>query len=145
MTVRRILKFASDALVVILVAVFALALTYLLGSGMLLGNLQGNDSPLHVGYAEWLDQYFPDIPHWYPLQGAGSSLVHAYPVLSHVLLVVLGRSSELSLLQGYRAISFLSLSAIAIGIYAFGRMVLRSRTIGLVSMFLFLISSISWT
>ena len=145
MTLRRVLAFASEILAVILVGLFALALAYLLGSGMLLGNLQGNDSPLHVGYAEWLDQYFPDVPHWYPLQGAGSSLVHAYPVLSHLFLVMLGRITELSLLQGYRAISFLSLSAIAIGIYAFGRMVLRSRTIGFVSMFLFLISPISWT
>ena len=145
MTAKRILNLVLEVLAVILVGLLAVSLAYLLGSTMLLGNLQGNDSPLHVGYAEWLDQYFPDVPHWYPLQGAGSSLVHAYPVLSHLFLVAVSRATDLSIMQGFRAISFLSLSAIAIGIYAFGRMVLRSRTIGFVSMFLFLISPISWT
>lgn len=128
-----------------LALVLSFGLTYLLGSKMLLGNLQGNDSPLHLAYATWLNQYFPRIPNWYPLQGAGISLVHGYPVLSHELVVVLHRISGLSLMQAFRLLSFLSMPASAFGIYLFGRVVMRRSTAGWLAEALFLLSPISWT
>ncbi|NIN69862.1 MAG: hypothetical protein GTO63_35305, partial [Anaerolineae bacterium] len=114
---RRLKAFAtlSSKIHLAVTAALILALAYLLGHVMLDGPLKGSDSPLHVGYAAWLDQYFPDVPHWYPLQGGGVSLLHGYPILPHLLLVVLHRLSGLSILQVFRLVSFLGFPLTALG------------------------------
>lgn len=142
---NRVLSVALE--IALALAAFALAfgLAYLLGNKILLGNLQGNDSPLHVGYAVWLDRYFPEVPDWYPLQGAGISLAHGYPVLSHLLVVVAHRATGLSLPVAFRWISFLSFPLTGLGLYVFGRIVFRRRTIGLLAELIFLLSPVSWT
>lgn len=119
--------------------------SYLLGHSMLSGGLKGNDSPLHVAYATWLNQYFPSIPHWYPLQGGGESLLHGYPIAPHLLIVLIHRASELSILQAYRLIGFLSFPLIAFGIYLFAWDATRKQTVGLIAAILFLLAPVSWT
>jgi hypothetical protein len=134
----RILHFLFSVIVIFLI-------TYLLGHSILSGTLKGNDSPLHVGYAFWLDQYFPDIPHWYPLQGGGQSLLHGYPIASHLLIVILQRFSNLSLVETFRVITFLSFPLTAIGIYILGWVIFRRQTIALIGSVLYLMPSITWT
>jgi len=122
-----------------------LALSYVLGHSILSGPLMGNDSPLHVGYAEWLNQYFPSIPHWYPLQGGGESLLHGYPIVPHLAVVVLHRLTQLSILQAYKLISFLTFPLIALSIYLFVWDAFRRQTLGLVAAIFYLLAPVSWT
>jgi len=126
-------------------AALIFALTYYLGYTVLSGPLRGNDSALHLGYGRWLDQYFPQVPNWYPLQGGGQSLLHGYPLLAHLLLVGLHRLSGLSLLQAFRLISFGSLLLSALGIYFYGWSVLRNQTVGLIAAIFYLAAPITWT
>jgi len=126
-------------------AAFAFALSYLLGHSILDGAIAGSDSPLHVGYAIWINRYFPDLPHWYPLQGAGISLLHGYSILPHILVVVIHRLTDLSILQAFRLISFLSFPLTAVGIYVFCWSELRSRTAGIIAIALFLLAPVTWT
>ncbi|MBI2846195.1 MAG: hypothetical protein HYX86_06600, partial [Chloroflexi bacterium] len=120
-------------------------LAYLLGYTTLIGPLKGNDSALHIAYATWLDQYFPQIPHWYPLQGGGESILHGYPVLAHLLVVALHRLSGLSILQAYRLLSFLTFPVTALGIYFLGWLYFRKQTLGLIAAMFFLLAPITWT
>lgn len=122
-----------------------IVLSYLLGHSVLSGPLQGNDSPLHVAYAEWLDQYFPSVPHWYPLQGGGESLLHGYPIAPHLLVVTLHRASELSILQVYRLISFFTFPLTALGIYLFAWDAFKRQATGLIAGVFYLLSPVSWT
>ena len=135
----------KDLIALSVAILLAFSLAYILGHSILSGNLEGNDSPLHVGYARWLNGYFPQIPHWYPLQGGGTSLLHGYPILPHLLVVVVHRVTGLSILQAFRAISLVSFPLSALGVYAFCRIVLRTRTAGLVAILFYLISPINWT
>jgi len=116
-----------------------------MGVSMLNGAIQGSDSRLHVSYVYWLDQYFPNIPHWYPHQGGGESLLHGYPLLAHELVVVLHRLSELSILQAFRLISFLGFPLTALGIYLFCWSVLQNQTIGLIAAVFYLLAPVTWT
>ena len=122
-----------------------LALSYVLGHSILSGPLMGNDSPLHVGYAEWLNQYFPSIPHWYPLQGGGESLLHGYPIVPHLVVVVLHRLTHLSILQAFRLTSFLTFPLIALSIYLFVWDAFRRQTLGLVAAVFYLLAPVTWT
>lgn len=135
----------SKTLQLLAATVVIFGLAYLLGHTMLTGPLKGNDSPLHLAYVRWLDQYFPDIPHWYPLQGGGESLLHGYPILSHILVVLLHRLTALSMLQGYRLISFLTFPLTAMGIYLFGWVLLRTPTVGFIAAVFYLLAPVTWT
>ncbi len=123
--------------------VFCLA--YIMGRTILTGGLKGGDSAMHVGYTVWLNKYFPSIPHWYPLQGGGESLLHGYPLLSHLLIVLLHRTSNLSIVQAFRLLSFLSIPLTAMGIYFYCWAAFRKKTMGLIASFLYILAPLAWT
>jgi hypothetical protein len=138
-------RVAAACLHAIATVVIVTALSYLFGHGMLDGSLQGSDSPLHVGYAVWLDQHLPQLPHWYPLQGGGASILHGYPVLTHLGVVLLHRLTGLSILQVFRLVSFAAFPLTALGVYAFSWAVLKRQTIGLLAAVFFLLAPVTWT
>jgi len=120
-------------------------LSYFLGRGMLSGSLKGNDSAMHVAYALWVDEYFPNLPHWYPPQGGGESIVHGYPLLGHVLVVIASRVANLSILQAFRLVGFLSFPLTTIGIYFFCWKALKKQTVGLLAAVFYLLAPLTWT
>src|SRR3990172_12746947 len=140
---------ASGVLASILHLAFSSAvivgLSYFLGWDVVRGSGQGNDSPLHISSAYWLNHFFPDVPHWYPLQGGGMSLLHGYPVLPHLLVVAVSRVSGLSVGQAYHLISFLTFPLAALGVYLFCWLVLRRQTVGLIAAVFYLLAPITWT
>lgn len=142
---RRALARLADVLQLIVAATLIFVLSYVLGRRILNGPLPGNDSALHLGYTVWLNQYFPEIPDWYPLQGGGVSLLHGYPILPHLTVVILHRFTGLSLLQGFRLISFLAFPLSAIGIHLFCWSALRRQSIGLLAAIFFLLAPVTWT
>src|SRR3990170_8788204 len=125
----KILSLALAVSHAAVVAVVLLAISYFFGHSILDGRLQGSDSPLHLGYAVWLDQYFPHLPHWYPLQGGGASILHGYPLLAHLMVVLLHRLSGLSILQAFRLVTFATFPLTAFGIYLLGWSILGRKTI----------------
>jgi hypothetical protein len=136
-----LLKWAHVAATIALV--FGLA--YYLGHNMLSGSLKGNDSAMHVAYALWVDEYFPNLPHWYPLQGGGESILHGYPLLGHILVVVTSRMANLSILQAFRLVSFLSFPLAAMGIYFFCWKALKRQSVGLLAAIFYLLAPLTWT
>jgi hypothetical protein len=141
----QIFKSLGALLHFLLSSIIFFAIAYFLGHTMLHGSLKGNDGPLHVGYAIWLSKYFPNIPHWYPLQGGGESLSHGYPLVSHFLLIIISRLGGLTIFQAYRLMTFLSLPLTAVGIYLFCWKVFRLQIVGLIAGVLYLLPPITWT
>ena len=77
------------------------ALAYILGHGILTEGRIGSDGALHIAYANWINQFFPGIPHWYPHQGGGASLLHGYPMFAHYLAVFVHRVAGLEILSSF--------------------------------------------
>ena len=142
--VGRALVILARGSYLVLAIVIIFALSYLLGHSML-GELKGNDSPLHVAYALWWGEYFPSLPHWYPLQGGGVSILHGYPILAHLVVVILSRLSGVSILQAFRLVGFLGFPLTALGIYFFCWNAFRKQTIGLLAAIFYLLAPVSWT
>ncbi|MCH8877364.1 MAG: hypothetical protein IIA89_11170, partial [Chloroflexi bacterium] len=126
-------------------SVIIFALAYILGHSIITNGVIGSDGPLHIAYATWLNQFFPQIPHWYPYQGGGESLLHGYPLLAHYLVVIVHRLSGISVLHAFQTVVFLSFPLTAIGIYLFGWSVLGRQTVGLIAAVLYLLAPITWT
>ena len=126
-------------------ATIILALAYILGHSIFTEGRIGSDGALHVAYASWLNQFFPGIPHWYPHQGGGESLLHGYPLFAHYLAVIVHRITGLSILSAFQTVVFVSFPLTAFGIYLLGWSVLRKQTIGLIAAILFLLAPITWT
>lgn len=126
-------------------AVLIIALSYILGHPIITQGVIGSDGALHIAYASWLNEFFPQIPHWYPHQGGGESLLHGYPLLVHYLAVFVHRASGLSILNAFQAIAFLSFPLTAMGLYLLGWSVLGRQSIGLVAAILYLLAPLTWT
>ena len=73
------------------------------------------------------------------------SLIRSYSVLPYILVGVTGRIADISIVQAYRLVSFISVPAVALSMYLFCLAVLKNRTIGLIAAVLFLLSPISWS
>ena len=121
------------------------ALSFALGNVLLEDPLKGGDSALHIAYTQWLSQYFPNVPHWFPEVGGGVSLLHGYPILAHYSVIILHQLSELTLLQSSAVIGWITFPITAIGIYLFCWSALKNQTVGLIAAVFFLLAPLSWT
>jgi hypothetical protein len=130
-------------LVTSIVIIFVVA--YVLGRSIITKGTIGSDSPLHIAYANWINQFFPQIPHWYPHQGGGESLLHGYPLLAHYLVVIVHRISGLSIQHAFQIVVFLSFPLTALGIYLLGWSVLGRQTVSLIAAVLYLLAPLTWT
>src|SRR3972149_7832599 len=133
----RLLQLAISMIVILGVA-------YLLGHGFLVRGWVGNDGHLHLAYAEWLDRYFPLIPHWYPNQGGGESLLHGYPLLPHLILVIVHRVTGLTIAGAFSWVSFLVFPLTALSVYLLAWSLLRTQTGALLAAVFYLVSPLTW-
>ncbi|MCK4790565.1 MAG: hypothetical protein KAV87_42910, partial [Desulfobacteraceae bacterium] len=115
--------------------------TYLFGHPILEGNITGSDSGFHLSLISWIDQWFPKLPAWYPLQGAGCSSHLQYPYGAHYFVVFLSRASGLTLIRGFRLTQFASVAVTALGIYLLSWRKLHNQTMALIAGLFYPISS----
>ncbi len=137
---------AIGATIVIAIFSYIILWPYIFSGGPV-----GSDAYSAFSFVVWFDRYFPNIPFWYPLQGAGVSFVSGYPWLSHYLVVALSRVSQIPL--GYAFIilecAAFPISAISTFIYCWFRLdypknKITKQAIGLVAALFFLIMPITY-
>lgn len=104
----------------------------------------GNDSDYALSLISWFGRWWPRTPFWYPLQGAGVSLFHSYPILSTYLIIWLNRVINLPTSEIFRVISFLVFPITAVGIYFFARRKIGNQMASLMAGVFFLLSEASW-
>lgn len=118
--------------------------TYLFGHPLLEGNIAGSDSGYALALITWINRWFPELPGWYPLQGAGTSSIVQYPYGAPYFVAVLSRVSGLSLTEAYRMTQLASVVATGWGIYLLAWRKLRSQTMALIAGLLYPISMAAW-
>jgi hypothetical protein len=119
-------------------------LCYLFGHRMLESGLGGNDTNWALSLVMWFDRWLPEIPLWYPLQGAGTPLTVFYPPGVTFISILLRRSLAISEVQALALTGFLSVCVTALGIYLLAWVKLRSQTIALIAGLMYPLSSASW-
>lgn len=120
------------------------SLSYIFGHRQLEGFLSGNDIPFALGLVEWYDRWFPSLPIWYPLQGAGTPFTILYPLGTSLIAVVIRHLTGLTVIQAFRLLGFLSIPLTATGIYFLVWSKLRSQTAALLAGLFYPLSSASW-
>lgn len=118
--------------------------TYLFGHPIVEGGVAGSDSGYHLSIISWLDRWFPKIPGWYPLQGAGTSSIIQYPYAAHFFVVLLSRATGISLVRAFRLTQFLSVAGTAGGVCLLVWRKFGSQSMALIAGMLFPISQASW-
>lgn len=124
--------------------ILLVAVAYLMGHFVLTRGSIGNDGHLHIAYGVWLDRYFPSVPNWYPIQGGGESLLRGYPILPHLLLVVVHRMSGLSIAAAFAVVGFATFPLTAITVYILVWSLFKSQNMGLIAGVLFLLCPVTW-
>ncbi len=79
----------------------------------------GTDSFSAFTYVEWINRFYPNVPYWYPLQGAGVSFVAAYPFLAHYIVVLFHHLTNISLIRSFNIVEFSAFFITAIGIFIY--------------------------
>ena len=104
------MKKIPEIIMRLLYGAFALTIiflfVYLFGHNAL-RTIVGGDIKLALSYATWIDQYFPKIPYWYPLSGAGESIVLGYHMFSIYVAVLVKHLAGLSLYKSFIIFQFL--------------------------------------
>ena len=119
--------------------------TYLLGHPILEGAIVGNDSAYALSIISWINQWFPELPNWYPLQGAGASSIVQYPYASHYLVVIAHRLLGLSIFEAFRVAQILSIVLTAWGVYLLVWAKIRSQTAALIAGIFYPLSFAVWS
>lgn len=143
----RALQLGSTALKLIygiIGAALIVTLSYLFGHTLLEGHLFGNDTPWALSMVQWYDRWFPGLPVWFPLEGAGTPLLFLYQPGTSLILVILHRLSGLTLVQTFRLVEFLSVPVCALGIYLLVWRKTSSQTAALIAGLLYPVSSATW-
>lgn len=125
-------------------AIIALAL-YILGGYSYISGQWGTDFSQALGIAVWVNNYFPNIPFWYPLSGGGVSLTHTYPMLGYYLAAFVRSISDLNIIQSFTLLGFLSIVSMAFSIYLFVALRFKNQTAAFIASIFYLVSPISWT
>lgn len=131
------LVYAVGALVVIGVVGYFFCHFYLQG-------LWGTDTGYALNLVAWVVKYFPKIPFWYHLQGAGVSMKWSYPLLPSILVVVIDKVSHLGILGSFQVLGFSSFLLTAVGMYIFVSWRLKNQTAALISAIFYLITPLSY-
>lgn len=105
-------------------------LSYLFGHDLREGNLVGKDAGRALPVANWYNHWFPAIPIWFPLQGAGTHLAVLHPPSASLIVVGLHRMTGLTLVQSFRSIGLISVTLTSITLFTFLRFALKSWSAG---------------
>lgn len=142
--ILKVLLYSSIRIVYFIpVAVIFFLLAYLLGNKVL-HEPTGGDFMYHVNVVSWYARWFPHIPLWYPLQGAGISLLFGYPSLLHLTLAAIYKLFNVNFYQVIFLAAFLSYPLTALGIYFYVWLCLKNQTVALISGVFYLLSAITW-
>jgi hypothetical protein len=120
------------------------AVAYIFGYSILYSPLMGNDGAFALSYAVWFDRFFPNIPFWYPLQGAGISIISSYPQLFSFASVVVSRVADITLIQSFGLIQFFSLIITSLGIYLFVWARFKNQTMAIIAGLLYYLSPMTY-
>jgi hypothetical protein len=107
---KKVFSISLQLLLFIASVAISFTLAYIIARPYLIGNdLLGNDAYSFFAVVDWINKYFPKVPFWYPISGAGVSIISGYPTLSAYIISLISRISPLDLVQTFRLYGFISI------------------------------------
>jgi hypothetical protein len=107
------LLFLATGLIVVSIA------SYFFGFKLLRDPLAGSDAYSVLTYAVYVYNNLPQLPLWYPLQGAGESFLLGYPPLYPLTLALVSKFFALPILQSMSFLNFSTILFTALGAFLF--------------------------
>ncbi|MFC1790648.1 hypothetical protein ACFLZP_04170, partial [Patescibacteria group bacterium] len=109
-----------------------------------LKGIHGTDTAHALSLVDWVNKYWPKLPFWHHLQGAGVSLRWNYPFLASILVVLIDKLTGLGILGSFQVLGFASFLATALGMYLFVSWRLKNQTAGLIAAVFYFITPLSY-
>lgn len=109
-----------------------------------LQEVQGSDSFYHLSNISWFSRSFPTLYYWYPLQNGGVVPVWGYPTLSYLVVIIMERLTDWTLVGSYQLLGWLSVPLTAAGLYAFVWARLKNQTMALLAAGLYILMPMTW-
>ena len=119
-------------------------LVFIFGHSMLGPWLYGSDNPNFITLADWLSKWFPRIPFWFPQEGAGMSFTISYPILNHLIVVVIEKMFQLPIAVAFRIWSLITVVLTAVGIYILGFRLTKNQTVSGLAAIFYPLMPITW-
>ncbi|MDQ3098622.1 MAG: 6-pyruvoyl-tetrahydropterin synthase-related protein [bacterium] len=114
-------------------------------------NNTGTDMLSAYGYVQWMNRFFPQIPFWYPLQGAGVSFMAGYQWLAFMIVLAIHNITKIPIFPIFNTLRFISFPITAIGIFLFcwtrlqyPRQAYIRQIIGIIAGIFYLIVPTTW-
>jgi len=124
------------ALVVLLVLYF--------GSSILGPGLTGSDNTNFLGLASWLSDWFPRIPFWFPQEGGGLSFTISYPILNHLIVILVEKIFSIPIAVAFRIWSLITVVLASVGLYLLSFRLTKNQTISSLAAIFYILSPITW-
>lgn len=146
MKIIKILAVGILRLTYFLPALALIILLILLFGHPILGpGLPGSDNANFITLASWLSKWFPRIPFWFPQEGAGVSFTAYYPILNHLIVVIIAKLFSLNILVAFRYYALISVILTSVGIYFLAVRFTKNQTVALLASIFYPLSPIAWT
>ena len=125
---------------------FALILLLVLyfGRSIIGPGLTGSDNANFITFAAWLSKWFPRLPFWYPQQGGGMSFTASYPILNHLIVVVIEKIANIPIAVAFRIWSLVTVALTSIGLYFLSFRLTKNQTVSTLAAIFYLICPITW-
>lgn len=126
------------------VLVIVSALVLFLGRPILGPGLPGSDNANFVTQANWLLKWFPRIPFWFPQEGGGMSFTASYPILNHLVVVILQKLSGVSIVVVFRIWSLITVVLTSVGLYLLAFRLTKNQTVSALTAIFYPLLPITW-
>ncbi|MDP2649507.1 MAG: hypothetical protein Q8P10_01545 [bacterium] len=124
------------ALIILLVFVF--------GNKILGPTLPGSDNANFINLAQWLSNWFPRIPFWYPQQGAGVSFTISYPILNHLIVVIIQKITQQPIAVVFRVWSLVVVVLSSIGLFLLTFRLTKNQVVSSLAAIFYPLMPITW-
>lgn len=124
------------ALVVLLVLYF--------GNSILGPGLTGSDNTNFLGLASWLSDWFPRIPFWFPQEGGGLSFTISYPILNHLIVILVEKLFSIPIAVAFRIWSLIAVVLASVGLYLLSFRLTKNQTVSSLAAIFYTLCPITW-
>lgn len=124
------------ALIILLVLLF--------GHPILGPALTGSDNANFVALANWLSEWFPKIPFWFPQEGAGMSFTISYPILNHLIVVLVEKITSYPIAVAFRIWGLVTVALTSVGLYFLTFRLTKNQTVSALAAIFYPLCPITW-
>lgn len=144
MVIRFVFKFIFNTFFLAIVLALVASLIIVFGRPVLGPGLPGSDNANFIAFASWIAKWLPNIPFWYPQQGAGVSFTTFYPILSHVIIAAISKVFSLNLIIVFRIYALVAVLLTSLGIYFLGLRLTKNQIVSGIAAVLYPLAPVTW-